>query len=122
MVRAGKLGVIVFGSPAALLTGDPLMGPAHVWESCTLYRPTRHAGKGEDPAAAVVYDAVAECQRRQLPRPEIELLELNAGPNGGGVEARLRLRFAVAIEGPIMLGRDSHAGGGLFETLRRKDK
>ena len=61
-------------------------------------------------------DVIAECERRGLPRPEVELLELNAGPNGGGLAARVRLRFAVAIEGPIMLGRDSHKGGGLFAT------
>jgi CRISPR-associated protein Csb2 len=28
--------------------------------------------------------------------------------------AHVRLRFAVAVKGPIMLGRDSHIGGGLF--------
>jgi hypothetical protein len=33
-----------------------------------------------------------------------------AGPNRGGLEARLRLRFAIAVDGPILLGQDSHAG------------
>jgi hypothetical protein len=28
----------------------------------------------------------------------------------------MRLRFAVAVEGSLLLGRDSHFGGGLFEA------
>ena len=38
----------------------------------------------------------------------------SAVPNGGGLLAQLRLRFAAAIYGPLLLGRDSHRGGGLF--------
>ena len=115
-VRAGRLGVLTLGPARALAAGDPLIGPACVWESHTPYRPTRHAGRGKDLDAAVVRDVIAECERRGLPKPEVELLELNAGPNGGGLAARVRLRFAVAVEGPIMLGRDSHRGGGLFAS------
>ena len=113
-VRAGKLGVLNLGPARALAASDPLIGPAHAWESRTAYCPTRHAGRGKDLGAAVVRDVIAECGRRGLPKPEVELLELNAGPNGGGLAARVRLRFAVAVAGPIMLGRDSHKGGGLF--------
>ena len=116
-VRAGRLGVLTLGPAIALATGDPLIGPARVWESRTAYRPTKHAGRGKDINAAVVRDVVAECERRGLPRPETELLELNAGPNGGNLSVRLRLRFAVAVEGPIILGRDSHRGGGLFASV-----
>ena len=116
-VRAGRLGVLTLGPACALATGDPLIGPARVWESCTPYSPTRHAGRGKDLDTAVVRDVIAECERRGLPKPEVELLELNAGPNGGGLAARVRLRFAVAIAGPIMLGHDSHKGGGLFATV-----
>jgi CRISPR-associated protein Csb2 len=60
-------------------------------------------------------DIAAECTRRGLPKPEVELLDLSVGPRDG-VVARLRLRFAVAVAGPILLGRDSHKGGGLFEA------
>ena len=116
-VRAGPLGVLTLGPASALAAGDPLVGPSHVWESRTPYRPTRHAGRSRETDAFVVQDIIAECERRGLPRPEVELLELNAGPNGGGLAARLRLRFAVAIAGPIMLGRDSHKGGGLFVAV-----
>ena len=113
-VRAGRLGVLTLGPPCALSVGDPLFGPARVWASRTAYRPTRHAGRCKDIEAAVVRDVIAECERRRLPKPEVELLELNVGPNGGGLAARVRLRFAVAVEGPVILGRDSHSGGGLF--------
>ena len=116
-VRAGKLGVLNLGPASALVVGDPLVGPTRVWESRTPYSPTRHAGRGKDLDAAVVRDVIAECERRGLPKPEVELLELNAGPNGGGLAARVRLRFAVAVAGPIMLGRNSHKGGGFFATV-----
>ena len=73
------------------------------------------------PDAAVVRDVIAECERRGLPNPEVELLELNAGPNGGGLAARMRLRFTVAVAGPIMLGRDSHKGGRPLRYCGRRN-
>jgi CRISPR-associated protein Csb2 len=113
-VRAGRLGVI----PLQPVPAEPqLIGPARCWESHTDYRPTRHAGRGKEPNAALLQDVIAECERRGLPKPEPELLEVFTGPKDG-VTARLRLRFAVAVTGPILLGRDSHRGGGLF--LARK--
>lgn len=112
-VRAGRLGVLTLGPASALAFGDPLLGPACMWTSRTSYRPTRHAGRGKDIGVAIVLDVIAECQRRGFPKPKVELLELNVGPNGGA-SARISLRFALAVEGPIMLGRDSHRGGGLF--------
>ena len=115
-VRAGSLGVLTLGSARSLEAGDSIVGPAHIWESRTPYRPTRHAGRGKETETAVVRDVIAECERRGLPKPEVELLALNIGPNGGGLAARVRLRFAVAVEGPVMLGRDSHKGGGLFAS------
>ncbi len=113
-VRAGKLGVIALGLASTLATDDPVFGTALMWESHTPYRPTRHAGRSKDPAAAVAHDVINECARRGLPKPEVGLLEFGAGPNGGNLAACIRLRFAVAVKGPIMLGRDSHMGGGLF--------
>src|SRR5262249_82704 len=97
-----------------LVEGDPLIGPARLWQSRTPYRPTRHAGRGEDPAASLVRDITTECNRRGLPKPEVDILELVVGPKGGNVSAQLRLPFAVALHGPVMLGHDSHKGGGLF--------
>ncbi len=113
-VKAGKLGVLALDRASPLTRGDPLVGPAYVWETSTPYRPTRHAGGGKAIEDAVVRDVVTECGRRGLPEPDVEVLEVNAGPRGGNLIAHLRLRFAVALKGPVLLGRDSHAGGGLF--------
>ena len=115
-VRAGRLGAFNLGPACALATGDPLVGPARVWESRTEYRPTRHAERRKDMRTAVLHDIFAECERRGIPKPEIEILELGAGPNGGNIASRLRLHFKVAVEGPLMLGQDSHSGGGLFSA------
>jgi CRISPR-associated protein Csb2 len=109
-VRAGPLGVIRLQTCG---TDTCLVGPARTWESHTDYHPARNGGRGKDPAVALLRDVSAECQRRGLPAPEIELLHLAMGARNG-VAARLRLRFAVAVSGPILLGRDSHQGGGLF--------
>lgn len=114
MVRAGRLGVIALGSPASLSDRDPIIGPACVWESRTLYCATRHAGRRKDAKAALARDVAAECRRRRLPEPQVEILEFSAAPNGGGLRARARLRFTTAVAGPLLLGRDSHRGGGLF--------
>lgn len=114
ILRAGRLGVIALCRPLPPASDDPLIGPSRVWESRTPYRPTRHASRGKNPAVALVRDLADECVRRGFPRPEIEVLEFSAGPNGGGVAARARLSFAAAIRGPLLLGRDSHRGGGLF--------
>ncbi|HEY5208487.1 MAG TPA: type I-U CRISPR-associated protein Csb2 [Stellaceae bacterium] len=112
VVRAGRLGIIHL-TPDAAPSLNRLIGPSRVWESDTPYRPARHAGRGKEPTEALLRDVSAECQRRGLPAPMPELLEHVTGPKDG-IAARLRLRFAVAVEGPIMLGRDSHHGGGLF--------
>jgi CRISPR-associated protein Csb2 len=98
------------------MAGGALIGPSCIWESLTRYLPTRHAGRGNEVGDAALRDLIVECGRRGLPSPVPELLELTTGPNGGGVSVRARLRFATAVEGPIMLGRDSHMGGGLFEV------
>ncbi|MCU0839811.1 MAG: type I-U CRISPR-associated protein Csb2, partial [Rhodospirillales bacterium] len=117
-LRAGRLGVLTLGHPAEPADGDPLFTPARVWESRTPYRPTRHAHRKQDLAAAVAQDLIAECEHRGLPRPTTEILRLTAGPNGGNVVALARLRFQFAVRGPILLGRDSHKGGGVFAAAK----
>lgn len=113
-VQAGKLGILRLEPPLVLESGDPLVGPSRIWESRTCYRPTRHAGRRKVPETELQQDLFVECERRGLPIPEVDILKFSVGPNGGNLTADLRLRFAVALEGPIMLGRDSHEGGGLF--------
>ena len=114
-VRAGRLGVLKLSPLApACSDGDRLIGPARRWESCTSYRPTRHAGRRQDRTVAIEHDLIGECLRRGLPRPRVDVLELASGPRGGGIKVRARLEFAVGVRGPLLLGRDSHMGGGLF--------
>jgi CRISPR-associated protein Csb2 len=119
-VRAGRLGALRLAPVAAPDTeGDPLLGPARSWESRTSYRATRQARRRTNLAAAVTDDLTLECVRRGLPRPEVEVLDLAAGRRGGGLAARVRVRFAVPVAGPVLLGRDSHAGGGVFSAAPR---
>ena len=94
---------------------DPLIAPARLWESATPYRPTRHP-KRETPTERLAADAVEECRRRGLAEPAVDVLSVEDGPRGG-IAARLRLRFRVAVRGPILLGRDAQRGGGLFAAV-----
>jgi CRISPR-associated protein Csb2 len=64
-----------------------------------------------DAAAALAADVAEECLR--LPRVDVEVLEAR-GIAGVGLAGRTRLRFATAVAGPILIGRDRHSGGGLF--------
>jgi len=116
-LRAGRLGIVALGRPTPLADRDALAGPARVWESRTLYLATRHVGRRKDATAALIRDVTAECRRRGLPLPtEVEILEVAGVPNGGGLKARARLCFATMVHGPLLLGRNSHRGGGLFAT------
>ncbi len=118
-LRAGYLGRFdnLVATPAE--DGDPLIGPAKHWVSQTLYIATRNLKKKSDIASFVATDIMAECARRGLPKPtSIEILTATAGPRGGRPEAKVEIRFAVAVRGPLMLGRNSHSGGGLFHALK----
>lgn len=116
-LRAGPLGRFDGLVAEAVHDGDPLFGPSSLWTGTTPYIATRNLKKRDEAAAFVKEDAIAECRRRSLPVPtNIEVLDVGAGPRGGRPAAMLRLRFAAAIRGPILLGRDSHSGGGLFHA------
>ena len=117
-LRAGELGRFRNLWAEFIANGDPLLGPAKTWLSKTLYIATRNLRKRDDPAATVKADVAAECHRRGLPAPkEVQVSRVNAGPRGGRPTAELKLCFATAIRGPLLLGRDSHAGGGLFHAV-----
>lgn len=117
-LKAGRGGILELAPLLELQPGHPLLGPARTWESRTPYCPTRHASRGKDAAAALISDVITECCRRGLPQPGVEIVACAAGRKGGHVSAHLRLDFAVAVEGPVLLGRDSHRGGGLFVAVR----
>lgn len=120
VLRAGRAGLLHLQRAGEPADEDPVFGLARVWVSRMPYRPTRHPRRAVREAfeAVVIDDIFKECTRRGLPRPEIELTEVSAGPNGGNVAARALLRFAAAIRGPLLLGQDCHKGGGLFAARR----
>lgn len=118
-LRAGRLGIVALGGPTALADDDLLTRPSRIWESRTPYLATRHVGRGKDVNAALILDIATECRRRGLAHPiEVKILKFSGMPNGGGLKVRARLRFAIAVSGPLLLGRDSHRGGGLFVADR----
>lgn len=116
-LRAGYLGRFDNLVATPVEYGDPLIGPARWWISKSPYVATRNLKKREDIASIVQADITTECVRRGLPKPTaVEILEAHAGPRGGRPTAKIKIRFAVAIRGPLMLGRNSHTGGGLFHA------
>lgn len=114
-LRAGAAGLLRL-VPAVVEDGDPLLGPGRVWQSVNPYVPTRHA-KRLTAAETLIEDCRAECRCRAWAEPSVEVLAAEHGPRGG-VSGRLRLTFAVAREGPVLLGRMAHFGGGLFSAPR----
>lgn len=114
-VRAGRLGVFEFGAAEGALDDDPIIRRSKLWRSLTPYLPTRFPKRRDEVNAVLTADLRNECQRRGLPQPAIEIIEVLSGRNGG-TRCLVQLRFAVAVAGPLMLGRSSHAGGGLFQA------
>lgn len=112
-LRAGRAGAFDLVSGPEPTDGDALIGPSKTWISATPFRPTRHPKRGDDPVAALAADAAACCRAIGLPEPQVEVLSRERASKSG-LAARLRLTFAVAVPGPILLGRDAHGGGGLF--------
>ena len=117
-LRAGRLGRFSGLAAEAVEDGDPLLRAARSWFSATSYVATRNLKKHHDPTAAIEADVTVECHRRGLPTPAaIDVRHVEAGPHGGRPSAKLRLSFASVVHGPILLGRDSHLGGGLFHAV-----
>ncbi len=118
-LRAGSGGRFSRLVAMPVTEGDPLLGPSRTWIGQTDYVATRNL-KGRDEAeVAIRADVMAECTRRGLPRPvDINVKSVVVGPRGGRPTARLDLRFAVAVRGPVLLGGDSHSGGGLFHAAK----
>jgi CRISPR-associated protein Csb2 len=94
---------------------DPLFAPSRSWESVTPYQVTRHTKK-VGAMEALSGDLRVECRRRGLPEPRVTPHGLRGVP-GLGLVGSARLTFEVAVEGPIILGRRRHIGGGLFAGM-----
>ncbi|MFW6171087.1 MAG: hypothetical protein ACODAD_11400, partial [Planctomycetota bacterium] len=114
-LRAGVDGHLRIRPVALDLNRHRLFAPSHVWESVTPYQLNRHA-RLSTAEEALKNDLFAECERRALPRPEISVLEWNV-QRQLGLRGTLRLRFKDAVEGPVILGRTRHIGGGVFSGI-----
>ena len=113
VLRAGRAGRLILAPAMVEAQSDPLFAPSREWRSVSDYRVTRHR-RGMDSADALTADAVAELARAGWPAPAgIEVLSVRRGARGG-LSGRLRLTFATAQEGPLVIGRTAHRGGGLF--------
>lgn len=112
-VRVGRSGCLVLRVAGIDAETDPLTAPSRVWDSITPYRLT-HLARDVSAADALAADLRRECRRRGLPEPvDVESIETQ-GVRGVGLEGRARLTFAVAVRGPLLLGRSRFIGGGLF--------
>ena len=109
------VGRVSLHNPEIIDDDDPIIRKSSVWESATAYRLTRHP-KRDRSTSAIEEDVICECMRRGLPRPSVDVLDYKTGPNGGSPRAYVRLQFAVAVRGPLLLGLGSHAGNGLFSS------
>jgi CRISPR-associated protein Csb2 len=112
-LRCGRDGVLSL-APLPSETDDSYFGSGRVWTTVSAYRPTRHPKRDQPISSFIETDLRTECARRGLPAPEsVEVLSTCEGALGG-LSARLTIRFAKSVCGPVLLGRESHIGNGLF--------
>ena len=115
-LRAGRNGNLSLSHCPIEPDNDPLFGRFRQWETLTSYQPTRHL-KQATPREALVADLLREIERRRLPKPvQIDVASVEVGPRGG-LSGNIRLEFRNAEQGPLLLGRTRHFGGGLFAGI-----
>lgn len=120
-LRAGSGGKLELEPISLPSERDPVLDAASIWESVTKYRVTRHLKKAkcED---ALIADVASELARRNLPKPNrIEAIECTTGRRGE-IYGFVRIQFAVAVSGPILIGRTCHSGGGLFAASQEQTR
>jgi len=105
VLRAGPNGKLRLTQETVDMNTDPLFATATAWVARSPYVATRHAKRNG--ADSLQSDVTAEVRRRGLPAPLVVERRPAAGEG-------LSLRFAVAVSGPLLLGRNMHYGGGLF--------
>lgn len=115
VLRAGPWGVLRLASTSLEPATDPLFGTSKTWESVTDYVVTRHLSLSNS-REAIAHNIQTECERLCLPNPEVSILETFGNP-GVGLSGRARLTFPVAIDGPVIIGRNRHLGGGVFAKV-----
>jgi CRISPR-associated protein Csb2 len=116
-LRAGTVGLLKLEPAIVCEDSDPLFCPSRFWITQTHFKPTRHI-KHTTQEEAIISDLKVELLRRNLPIPvSVDDLDVVRGPRGG-LAARMKLVFATAVRGPLLLGRDSNLGGGLFVSAK----
>jgi CRISPR-associated protein Csb2 len=115
-LRAGTSGLLALSRVSFEGACPLLFEPARIWTSVTPYLVNRHA-KAKEASQALIADIREECTRRGLPSPRsVEVLDAR-GISGKGLTGHVRIEFAVAISGPIFLGRSRYSGGGSFSGM-----
>ena len=111
MLRAGAAGLLSLVREE-VPDDDLLLGASRCWTSLPPYLVTRHA-RATTPEAVLREDVERECTRRGLPAPSVEVVRCQ-GVARRGLTGQVRLTFATAVRGPVVLGRTRYLGGGLF--------
>ncbi len=119
VLRAGAVGLLALAPAELDAESDPLFAPSRIWESVSDYRAARHRRRLTDEEALKV-DAGVELTRIGWPAPsDIEILMARRGSRGG-LSGRLKLTFATAQAGPLVIGATMHKGGGVFACDHRR--
>jgi CRISPR-associated protein Csb2 len=111
-LRAGSAGLLTLRPIDVVTESDPLFANSKTWVATTPYTIVRHA-KDVRADHLFVSDIETECTRVGLPRPHVTPRDLR-GLKGTGLTGRGSLTFETKVQGPIILGRTRHFGGGLF--------
>lgn len=111
-LRAGASGLLELNGASVDSHSDIFFGRSRVWESVTDYVVTRHlsASSAQD---ALTSNLRSECRRLGLPKPDVFVLRTGS-ISALGLTGHVRLRFPIAVEGPVILGRNRYVGGGVF--------
>lgn len=111
-LRAGSAGRLGLAPLEVDADSDPLIAPSARWTSRTPYVVNRHIN-GKDAKDALTRDLQASISTAGLPTAKIRIAKL-CSRGQLGLMGFAELDFQTAIEGPILLGRTRHKGGGLF--------
>ena len=115
-LRAGEAGLLRLEPLPLDPSEDPLFAPSRRFRSRTPYTVNRHERAG-DAEAALAADVQRSLLRAGYPAARVEVDRFWAEP-GVGIRGEVTLDFQVAVEGPLLLGRDRFKGGGLFAGVR----
>ena len=111
-LRAGEAGVLSLRPAIMVMEQDPLFAPSREWSTVTRYRVTRHV-RAADARQALARDIQTQLRLREFPEAEVTPVECE-GIAGKGLEGTAKVKFKVAVAGPVLLGRNRFLGGGLF--------